>query len=176
MNPVGARQEHGMRKIIVFNHVTLDGYYAGPNGELDWATAANEEVIQSAQESSHPDDAAMFGRVTYDMMAGYWPTPAAAYEPAVFRDFMNQRPKYVFSRTLQKAGWNNTTLLREIDRDEILQIKSGPGNNIIIFGSGKIVQQLTNLGLIDEYQLLVNPLLLGSGKLQFTDINKRLDL
>ncbi|MHC1785177.1 MAG: dihydrofolate reductase family protein [Anaerolineaceae bacterium] len=153
-----------MRKIIVFNHVTLDGFFAGPNGELDWPVKDDGESTEFAREGQGEADTFIFGRVTYEMMAGYWPTPAAIAQNPVFANALNNNAKIVFSKTLTKTGWANTQLWHEINREEILKLKALPGKNMLIFGSGTIVQQLTALGLIDEYQLILNPLVLGKGK------------
>jgi dihydrofolate reductase len=163
-----------MRKIILFNNVTVDGFMAGPNGELDW-TIHDDEMTQQAKEGQDSADTFLFGRVTYDMMAAFWPTPAGESVNPVFAHIMNTTSKIVFSRTLEKADWNNTRVVKELNIEEILKIKKEPGKNIMIFGSGTIVQQLTNLELIDEYQLMVNPVILGKGKPLFNDV-KKMDL
>jgi dihydrofolate reductase len=165
-----------MRKIIVFNHVTLDGFFAGPNGELDWPVKDDGESTDFAGEGQGEVDTFIFGRVTYEMMAGYWPTPAAIAQNPVFANSLNNNAKIVFSKTLTAAGWKNSRLLHEIDRDEILKLKALTGKNMLIFGSGAIVQQFTTLGLIDEYQLILNPVTLGRGKPLFSQSAGRLDL
>jgi dihydrofolate reductase len=164
-----------MRKIIVFENVTLDGFMAGPNGEIDWAIR-DDEVTQASQEGQDSTDLFLFGRVTYDMMASFWPTPAGKSVNPVFAEVLNNTPKIVFSTTLQKADWQNTTVIKALHKAEILKLKQLPGKNMMIFGSGTIVEQLTKLGLIDEYQLMVNPLVLGKGKRLFKDISEKIDL
>lgn len=165
-----------MRKIIVFENVTLDGFMAGPKGELDWEMIRDDEAAQYAKEGQSSTDTILLGRVTYDMMAGFWPTPAAASQHPIFTNFMNDSPKVVFSRTLKKADWKNTIVVKEINKEEILKMKQQPGKNMIIFGSGSIVNQLADLGLIDEYQLMVNPVILGKGKPLFNDVKDRINL
>ncbi len=164
-----------MRKIIVFDNVTLDGFMAGPNGELDWAMR-DDEVTQYSKEGQASTDMFLFGRVTYEMMASFWPTPAGKSANPVFAEVLNNSPKIVFSSTLEKADWQNTEVVKELNKDEILKLKQQPGKNMMIFGSGTIVEQLTNLGLIDEYQLMVNPVILGTGRPLFTDIKDRITL
>lgn len=164
-----------MRKIIVFENVTVDGFMAGPDGDIDWAIR-DDEVTQNSREGQEVTDLFMFGRITYDMMASFWPTPVAQSINPVFANALNNTPKIVFSRTMGKPDWQHTTVLKELTTEEILHIKQEPGNNIMIFGSGSLVEQLTNLGLIDEYHLMVNPVLLGKGKPLFNNVRNRLNL
>jgi dihydrofolate reductase len=165
-----------MRKIIVFNLVTVDGFFAGLKGEIDWHNY-DDEMGAYSLEQLRSLSALMFGRTTYEMMARYWPTTEGIKgEPAV-AGIMNSIQKIVFSRTLKpvKDGpvWKNVRVLHEIRPEEIVKMKQQQGRDIAIFGSGTISQQFTNLGLIDEYRLIVNPLLLGSGKLLFDSIKDR---
>jgi dihydrofolate reductase len=164
-----------MRKIIVFENVTLDGFMAGPNGEIDWAIR-DDEVTQSSQEGQDSTDLFLFGRVTYEMMASFWPTSAGKSANPVFAEVLNNTPKIVFSTTLKKADWQKTEVMKELNKDELLKLKQLPGKNMMIFGSGTIVNQLTKLGLIDEYQLMVNPIVLGKGKPLFKDTPERINL
>ena len=164
-----------MRKILVFENVTLDGFMAGPNGEIDWAIR-DDEVTENSRAGQDAIDMFLFGRVTYDMMASFWPTPAGKSANQVFAEVLNNTPKIVFSTTLTKADWHNTEVMKELTTDEILKLKQQPGGNMMLFGSGTIVEQLTNLGLIDEYQLMVNPAILGKGKPLFKDIKGRIKL
>ena len=112
----------------------------------------------------------MFGRTTYEMMKSYWPTPEAIKSDPQMADVMNNNPKIVFSRTLTRLDWKNIKLLREIGRDAILDLKKK--SDITVLGSGTIVQQLANLGLVDEYHLVVVPLVLGSGKRLFEGVKR----
>ena len=161
-----------MRKIIVFENVTLDGFMAGPNGELDWAIQ-DDEVTQNSKEGN---DTFLFGRVTYEMMASFWPTPMGKSINPVFADALNNTPKIVFSTTLKTADWQNTEVAQALTKEEILKLKQLPGKNMMIFGSGSLVEQLTKLGLIDEYQLMINPVVLGKGIPLFKNITDRLNL
>ena len=167
--------QNNLRKIIVFENVTLDGFMAGPNEEIDWAIR-DDEVTQNSQEGQYSIDMFLFGRVTYDMMASFWPTPAGKSANPVFAEALNNTPKIVFSTTLKKADWQHTEVMRELTKDEILKLKQLPGNNMMIFGSGTIVNQLTKLGLVDEYQLLLNPVVLGKGKPLFKDTTEKMNL
>ena len=144
-----------MRKIIVFNLVTVDGFFAGPNGEIDWHNYDTETGAYS-MEQMRSLGALIFGRTTYDLMASYWPTPEGVKSEPVVAGIMNSILK----------------ILREIKPADILELKKQEGGDIAIFGSGTIVQQFANLGLIDEYRLVSNPLVLGSGKPLFKDVKK----
>lgn len=161
-----------MRKIIVSNLVSLDGFMAGPNGEIDWFLW-NEETAQYAKDLAKSIDTILFGRVTYELMANFWPTPAADSEDPVITQYMNDTAKIVFSKTLEKADWKNTRVIREINSEEILKMKQQPGKNMVIYGSGGLVSSLTQLGLIDDYRIFVNPVILGQGKPLFKDLKDR---
>jgi dihydrofolate reductase len=164
-----------MRKIIISEMVTPDGYFAGPIGELDWFFW-NEEMAKNAIDLMSIVDTILFGRVTYELMASYWPSASAPTEDPIIIDKMNNLPKIVFSKTLEKVEWNNTKLIKEITAEEILKMKNQPGKNMVIYGSGSVVSTLMNLGLIDEYHLLVNPVVLGIGKPLFKNIEDRYNL
>ena len=162
-----------MRNIIVSNYVTLDGFFEGPNREIDWFVW-DDEVEQYGIDLLDRIDTILFGRVTYELMAGYWPTTTEE-NPAITQA-MNSLPKIVFSRTLDHVSWNNSRLVKGDLRDEVLKLKEGPGKDIVIYGSGSIVAALTNVGLIDEYQMMVNPVILGSGKPMFQGVEKPVKL
>ena len=158
-----------MRKIIVSEYVTLDGFFAGPKGEIDWFVW-DEETAQYARDLANSIDAILFGRVTYELMASFWPTPAADSEDPLITSYMNDTAKIVFSKTLEKADWKNTKVIKEIKPEEILKMKQKPGKNMVIYGSGGVVSTLTQLGLINDYLIFVNPVILGQGKPQFNDL------
>ena len=168
-----------MRKIIVFDLVTLDGLFAGPSGEIDWHNYDDEMGTHSVEQLKSIG-ALIFGQTTYELMASYWPTPDGVKSEPVVAGIMNNIPKIVFSETLKEVEdgplWKNVTVFHEIKPEEIIKMKEQEGGDIAIFGSGTIVQQFTNLGLIDEYRLIVNPLILGNGKPLFKDIKNKLNL
>jgi len=164
-----------MRKVILFNMVTLDGFFEGPNGEIDWHNA-DEEFNEFAVDQVKSADGLIFGRVTYELMASYWPTPAAQADDPMVAEKMNTMPKIVFSRTLDKVEWNNTRLVKGDAVKEISQLKQEPGKDLLIFGSADLASNLTNLGLIDEYRIMVNPVVLGKGNPLFKDIKEKLNL
>ncbi|MDD4650710.1 MAG: dihydrofolate reductase family protein [Methanothrix sp.] len=167
-----------MRRIVVFNNVTVDGFFAGPNGEIDWFKADRDpEYDEFSRAQSKTGDALIFGRTTYQMMESYWPTPDAMKSNPDMAEVMNGIEKIVFSRTLKSVEegphWRNVRLLHEIKSEEILELKEQEGKDIAILGSGSIVRQLTNLALIDEYQLIVHPIILGSGKSLFAGVETK---
>lgn len=165
-----------MTTISVFESVSLDGFFAGPNGEIDWfkAVPKDDEYDAYTHGQAKGGSTLLFGRTTYEMMKSFWPTPHGRQADPDMAKVMNESPKVVVSKTLksvdEEPNWKNVRLLRDIDRDEILDLKKD--SDITILGSGSIVQQLTNLGLIDEYQLIVIPILLGSGKRLFKDVRQ----
>jgi dihydrofolate reductase len=162
-----------MRKVIAAEHVTLDGLFAGPNGEIDWFKPPNKEMAKYAINQLGITDTILFGRVTYEMMASYWPSASAPTEDPILIDWMNNLPKIVFSKTLKKAEWKNSRLIKDNIAEEIQKMKRQPGKDMVILGSGSIVSAFTDLGLIDEYQLFVNPIVLGKGKPLFKELNDR---
>ena len=162
-----------MRKVIVSNYVSLDGFIAGPNGEIDWFVW-DEEMANYSRELLYSIDTVLFGRVTYELMAGNW--PAATTEDPIITVGMNNLPKIVFSKTLERADWKNTRLVKEINKEEIFKMKLQHGKDMVIFGSGSIVSTFAQLGLIDEYRIIVNPVVLGTGKPLFKNIRDRIDL
>lgn len=164
-----------MRKVILFNLMTLDGFFAGPKGEIDWHNV-DEEFNEFAIDQLDTADCLIFGRVTYELMASYWPTPAAIGDDPIVAQKMNSIPKLVFSRTLEQAEWNNTRLVRGNVVEEISKLKQQPGKNIFIFGSADLAATFIQNNLIDEYRLIVNPVVLGCGKPMFKSIQEKLNL
>jgi len=165
-----------MRKLIVFNQVSLDGYFTDVDGDMSWAHKQDAEWNAFVAENAGSGGELLFGRITYELMKSYWPTPAAAKAVPVVAERMNNLPKIVFSKTLDKASWNNTKLVRGDLAAEIRKMKNEPGEQMVIMGSGTIVSQLTAEGLIDEYQIVVNPIVLGEGRTMFEGIKRKLNL
>jgi len=165
-----------MRKLIVFNNVTLDGYFTDKNGDMSWAHKDDPEWNEFVSNNASGGSVLIFGRVTYEMMASYWPTPMAAKQFPAVADAMNKSPKIVFSRTLDEATWENTHLVKDDLVGEIGRLKNASDRDMVILGSGTIVSQLTQAGLIDEYQIIVHPMVLGSGRTLFEDVKERLPL
>jgi dihydrofolate reductase len=167
-----------MRKLVAFNHVTLDGYFVDGNGDFGWARHGNDDPEYSAfvAENASGGGELLFGRKTYELMASYWPTPIAdQHNPSVAKG-MNSMSKVVFSRTLDKASWNNTKLVKGDLVSEVRKMKSEPGPGMAILGSGRIIAQLAAENLIDEYQMMVDPVALGKGRSMFEGIKQNLNL
>jgi dihydrofolate reductase len=165
-----------MGNISSFTHVSVDGYFAGPNGEIDWFKAQDEEDVAFSAAASRSSGTLIFGRTTYEMMAAYWPTPGAAKDNPAVATAMNTTPKIVFSKTMEPVQdgpvWKHVRVFHRITREEVLKMKEESTGDFVILGSGSIVQQFARLGLMDEYQLMVNPVILGAGKYLFRDVNR----
>ncbi len=159
-----------MRKLIMWNLVTLDGLFEGPKSwEIDWHdTIWGDELEQYAIEQS---GMLLFGRVTYEGMASYWPT-----QKGEVADFMNSIPKVVFSRTLKKAEWNNTRLVKDNVVEEVIKLKKEPGKPLFVFGSADLSSTLLKHGLFDELDLALTPLLLGRGNPLFKPNSERIKM
>jgi dihydrofolate reductase len=151
----------------MFNLVTADGYFAGADGNLDWFVN-DKEFDRLAAELIRRFDTILFGRVTYELFKSYWPNaltdPATSPEDRVIAQKIHDMSKIVFSTSVIDTDWNRSRVLSEVTVNEIEQLKSDDGGDIVIYGSSTIVQQLTDLGLVDEYQFIINPLILGDGK------------
>ena len=163
-----------MRRLIVFNQVTLDGYFTDEKNDISWAHRNDPEWNEFVAGNAKSGGVLLFGRVTYDMMASYWPTPAARQNLPAVAEGMNQMPKIVLSRTMQKASWNNTSVAKGIA--DVAKVKKASGPDIVVLGSGSVVGQLADAGLIDEYQLVINPLALGAGRTLFEGVKKKISL
>jgi dihydrofolate reductase len=175
-----------MRRIVAFDRVTADGYFAGPDGSLDWVVP-EPELDKAAAEGLSGTGTILFGRRTYEMFEGFWPhalddsaTAADPHAPGrrspeirAMAVWINEAVKVVFSRTRKAVAWKNSRLLHELDPREIESLKKQPGTDIMVFGSGSIVSELTRHGLIDEYRFVVGPVLLGSGLSLVRGISKR---
>lgn len=164
-----------MRKLTVFNLMTLDGYFAGEGGDISWHMV-DEEFQELAKAASNSGNILLFGRKTYQLMESYWPTPEAIKNDPIVAGGMNRSEKIVFSRTLARADWNNTRLVKDDLAGEVRRLKQQSGKDLTILGSGSIVSQLAQEGLIDEYNILVNPVVLGRGMTMFEGIRDRITL
>jgi dihydrofolate reductase len=164
-----------MRKIFLFMMVSLDGYYEGPNGDLSWHNV-DEEFNEFAIQQTREVGMLLFGRKTYEGMASYWPTEAAISNDPVVAGLMNNLPKIVISTTLGSAEWENTRLVKENVAEEISKLKQGPGKDIAIFGSSDLAVSLAQMGLVDEYRIMVNPIILGAGKPLFRGAREKIGL
>jgi dihydrofolate reductase len=167
-----------MRKLTAFNHVSLDGYFVDAGGGMGFAHRAQRdaEFDEFTAKNASGGGALLFGRVTYQMMAGFWPTAAARQREPVVAEGMNAAPKYVVSRTLPRAEWSNTVLLKGDLAAEVGKLKATPGPNLTILGSGSVVAQLARARLLDAIQLVVNPIALGGGRTMFEGLPDPLPL
>ncbi len=167
-----------MRRLSVFNHVSIDGFFVDANGDMSWAKATpnNAEWNAFVTENASGESMLLFGKITYEMMASFWPSPMAAEMMPEVAERMNNLPKIVFSRTMNKASWNNTRLVKSDLASEVRKMKQESGPDMVILGSGSIVAQLAQEGLIDEYQVVVNPLVLGKGRTMFEGVKEKLSL
>jgi dihydrofolate reductase len=179
------------RRIIAFNRVSADGYFSPPDGNLNW-TVPEPDLDKGAAENMNGQGTLMFGRRTYEMFAAFW--PHAAEDPKGPEDphsagrrtpemkamarYINDAVKIVFSRTLKDVFWKNSRIISKFDPRQVESIKNEPGKDIMIFGSGTIASQLAQANLIDEYQFVVGPVMLGDGRTLISGVAKtlRLDL
>ncbi|GAO04958.1 dihydrofolate reductase family protein [Anaeromyxobacter sp. PSR-1] len=166
-----------MRRLIVFNQLSVDGHLSDPHGDMSWAKEdADEEFDRFTAARARAGGVLLFGRITYQLMESYWPTPDAARALPEVARHMNRLPKVVFSRTLAEARWQNTTLVRDDPVAAVRRMKARPGPGMAILGSGTLVSQLADAGLVDAYELILNPVALGAGRSIFEGIHRRLKL
>lgn len=171
-----------MRKIISMIHLSLDGFASGPNDELDWISYDSE--LEGYAHSLHDlTDAVIWGRRTYEGMAGYWLTvpgnPESTPPEREHARWLEEATKIVVSRTLDKVDWNNnpnTVLIKDNITEQINKIKAQPGKDIWFLGSTNLAQTFMQLDLIDEYRININPTILGNGKPLFANINRQISL
>ena len=165
-----------MKKLIVSNWISLDGYIAGANGALDWILG-DGRLAQYETELMQQVDTTLFGRRTYEQLSHYWSAvpnnPQAMDWEKPYAQMINAAHHVVVSHDLKDASWGKSTIWRGIDPKTVEALKAGSGKSILMFGSASVVQQLTNLGLVDEYHLLVHPVLLGDGTRLFDKIDAR---
>ena len=161
----------------MFNFMTLNGFFKGPNGDLGWHPHnSGDDEKEYALNNANSAHTLVFGRITYQMMAQYWPSPDAASQNPEMAKSMNSSDKIVFSTTLDQAVWQNTQLIKGDLIEEIKKLKQQPGNDLTILGSGAIVSQLAEAGLIDHYEIMLDPIAIGSGTPVFNGIKKQLHL
>jgi dihydrofolate reductase len=164
-----------MQKLIVFNQISLDGYFVDAKDDMSWAHRQDPEWNEFGASNASGGGRLLFGRITYEMMASFWPTPQAIQNMPEVAAGMNRARKVVFSRTLEKAEWNNTELVKSDIAAKVRDMKNESGPGMAILGSGTIVSPLAEEGLIDEFQIVVVPVAIGSGRTLFDGIGKKLD-
>jgi dihydrofolate reductase len=166
-----------MRKIIVFNRISIDGFFSGPHGETEEWFIADRKVEKAAHKIMNIDTVLM-GRKTYQLFESVWPKiaedPGAPAKDKTIAEELNKMTKIVFSKKLKKVSWQNSELMKGNLIAEVKKLKRKKGRDMVIFGSGSIVQQLTDKQLIDEYLLVLTPVILGAGRSMFSGV-KRLD-
>jgi dihydrofolate reductase len=161
------------RHLYVSMLVSLDGYIEGPHNELDWFDDENPQFERYCDEMIDSVDVALFGRRSYDLMFSYWPkaeAEAGSPRELAFARKMNALPKVVFSRTLERAEWSNTRIVRDRIAEHVTELKSQPGKSIVVWAGAEVVSTLSDLDLVDEYRLVVHPVLLGSGTPYFKNV------
>jgi dihydrofolate reductase len=164
-----------MSKLTSFTFITLNGFFKGQNEDTSWHIHGGE-ASEFANDSSGADNILLFGRKTYDMMASFWPTPMAAESFPTVAENMNKSQKIVCSNTLKKADWHNTTVMGGDIIEQIKELKKTSKKNITILGSGSLLTQLSEVGLIDQYSIMLDPIAIGKGTSIFENIQSRLEL
>lgn len=164
-----------MRKVFLFMMTSLDGYFEGPNHELDWHNVDAEFDEFTIEQLRQVGDI-IFGRRTYEMMASFWPSKQAIETDPVVAEMMNTLPKIVFSNSLKEVGWTNARLAKRGIVEEVGDLKSRSGKDIAVFGSSNLSVGLAAKGLIDEFRIMVNPVVLGGGHPFLGGIADRLKL
>jgi dihydrofolate reductase len=162
-----------MRKLVVFNMISLDGFIADSHGDMSWAHKEDAQWSAFMASNATGGGELLFGRRTYEQMVSFWPTPAAVQWNPVVAERMNALPKVVFSTTLTSATWNNTRLVKSDLPGAIRRMKSETGPDLILMGSASIVSQCAQAGLIDEYQVVVSPIILGKGLSMFATVDDK---
>lgn len=170
-----------MRKLVLFLHASLDGFVEGPNGAMDIGWISYDGDLEKyAKEVLSTADTVIWGRGTYQLMHGYWPSvpsnPSASQHERNHAEWIDKTAKIVFSTTLDKVEWNNSRLVKEDVQEEIKNLKQQPGKDMVILGSPRIAHHLMQLDLIDEYKITVSPVLIGSGLPLFQGLKEKLNL
>ncbi len=162
------------RKLNVFENISLDGYFTDILGDMGWAHEEHRdaEFAEFTASNAAGGGALLFGRVTYETMQAFWTTERAQAMPEIAQ-MLNALPKFVFSRTLKTADWNNTTLLHGEPEAEVMRLKNQSGGDITVLGSGTIVSQLAQAKLVDSYAFIICPVILGGGRTLFEDLKER---
>jgi len=164
-----------MRNVFLFMMVSTDGYFEGPNRDLSWHNV-DDEFNDFAVKQLDEADTLIMGRKTYELMAGYWPTPQGQADDTAVADRMNSYRKIVFSRTLKQSPWTNTEMHSDDPRQIITAAKAEPGKSIAVLGSSNLCLSLLEHNLIDELRLMISPVVLGAGTPLFAGIKQPLHL
>lgn len=167
-----------MRKLAMFNTISLDGYFTGAGNDMSFAHegGTDQESQAFVENNAKQGGALVFGRVTYEMMASFWPTPAAKAQWPEVAEGMNRMEKIVFSHSLKATTWEHSRIVSGDPAEEMRTLKAGAGEDMVILGSGTIVAQLAEAGLIDEYQFMIQPTFLGAGRTLFEGVKRKPNL
>jgi len=166
-----------MRKLSVFESISTDGFFCDEKNDMSWAhRGPDAEFDGFTAENAGGGGTLLFGRVTYELMKSYWPTPKAQQDQAAVAEGMNNLEKIVFSRTLEDPGWKNARIVNGDPAGAVRELKQGSGSDLVLMGSGSIVSQLTQARLVDSYQFVVVPIILGKGRTLFEGVKDRLNL
>jgi len=167
-----------VRRLTMFESISVDGFFTGVDNDMSVAKnpVDDPEFDAFVGQNASGEGVMLFGRVTYEMMASFWPTPMAAQMMPAVAEGMNRRSKIVFSNTLKTAPWNNTTVLGGDAVANVRKLKEEDGPDLVVLGSGSIVSQLSRARLIDEYQFCIIPVVLGTGRTLFPDLSERFAL
>ena len=165
-----------MPRLSTFTMVSLDGFTCDAKGDMSWAHRQDAEWRAYSAENAKGDATLLFGRTTYEMMASFWPSPMALQSAPETAAVMNSRPKVVFSRTLREATWNNTRLAKGDLATEVRSLKAKAAPSLVVLGSASIVSQLAMEGLVDEFRVVIIPIVIGSGKALFAGVSRKLNL
>jgi len=160
-----------MGKLMVFTSVSLDGYFTDAQGDVSWAHRSDPEWDGFVAGNARQDGMLLFGRVTYEQMASFWPTPAGRQMAPDVAQGMTQAPKVVFSRSLKRADWAHTRLVSDGMLDAVRALKRDAPQDLVVLGSGSIVSQLAQARLVDEYQTVLVPIALGAGRTLFEGLD-----
>jgi dihydrofolate reductase len=163
-----------MSNLTTFTFLTLNGFFHGPGGDISWHRHGEEENAYAAA-ALKSGSMLLFGRVTYQLMASYWPTDQARTNDPTVAEGMNAAQKVVFSRTLRKADWRNTSIASDA-AGEVARLKRDGRKAMTVLGSGSIVAELARHGLVDRFLFMIDPVVLGTGGTIFHDLGKKLDL
>lgn len=162
-----------MRKIWLFMNVSLDGYVEDREHDISWARSDEQPFEAFSPERSNEVDTLLFGRKTYEMMRSYWPTPHAEANAPEIAAFMNEKHKLVASHASFEPGWKNVTVISNDVASEVQRLKEQPGKDIAMFGSNNLCVSLIQAGLIDEFQIMMNPVVLGEGTSLFKGLPEK---
>jgi len=165
-----------MGRLLVYNFVSANGYFKGPNEDISWAHQnPSQEESDFAAENAQGGAILLFGRKTYEIMASYWPTPQGKQNNPGVAEGMNKAEKIVFSKTLKRADWDNTRIVSGNIEEEVKKLKRSE-KDITVLGSGSIVNQLAEAGLVDEFQIMIHPVAVNNGTAFLKDIHKKIEL